>query len=63
LISASRDKELRIWNRKNLSLIQVLKAPRDQGHINSVNRLLWDRTNDLLYSTGDDKTIICWEID
>ena len=62
LISAGRDKEIRIWSAKSLELYQVLKAPRDQGHVNSVNRLLWDSKASLLYSTGDDKSIICWEI-
>lgn len=62
LISAGRDKEVRIWNAKSLELNQVLKAPRDNGHINSVNRLLWNDLASILYSTGDDKSIICWEI-
>ena len=63
LISAGRDKEIRIWSEKNMQLKQVLKAPRDNGHINSVNRLLWDADNNFLFSTGDDKSIICWEQD
>lgn len=62
LISAGRDKEIRIWTEESMQLKQVLKAPRDNGHINSVNRLLWDEANGYLFSTGDDKSIICWEV-
>ena len=62
LASASRDKEIRIWSSQTLELLQVLKTDRDGGHQNSVNTLYWDPLNELLFSAGDDNTIISWEI-
>ena len=62
LFSAGRDKEIRIWDINSLELQQVLKSPRDNGHVNSVNRLWWSDDLACLCSAGDDRSIIRWEI-
>lgn len=56
--TASRDKTIKIWDSKTFVLIKVLETIRDRGHINSVNRLLWE--NEYLISCSDDRTIILW---
>lgn len=59
--TASRDKAVKIWSAQNFELLKVLHRPRIQGHLNSVNRLLWI-TSDTLLSAGDDRTIIAWAV-
>ena len=59
--TASRDKTIKIWDADRFSLVKVLEIIRDGGHRNSVNRLLWSSTNNLLISAGDDRSIILWQ--
>ncbi|MBL7780850.1 MAG: WD40 repeat domain-containing protein [Saprospiraceae bacterium] len=57
--TASRDKTVKIWDTRSFSLLKVLDTIRDGGHINSVNRLLWQ--SDCLVSASDDRTVKIWE--
>ncbi len=59
--TASRDKTIRIWDASDFSLLKEINSLKNEGHVNSVNRLLW-LDNDHLISTGDDRTIIIWKI-
>lgn len=56
--TASRDKTIKIWDAATFQLLKVLETIRDQGHLNSVNRLLW--TPDYLISASDDRSLILW---
>lgn len=58
--TGSRDKTIKIWNAKTYELVKVLEMIRDEGHLNSVNALLWAK-NGTLVSAGDDRSIILWE--
>lgn len=58
--TASRDKTIRIWDSHNFELLKVLEGIRDQGHLNSVNCLLWQ--NEKLISASDDRSIVVWEM-
>jgi len=60
--TASRDKTIKLWDAKTFELKRVLDKEKDNGHINSVNKLLWDEKNHLLISTGDDRSIMGWQI-
>ncbi|MCB0706534.1 MAG: WD40 repeat domain-containing protein [Saprospiraceae bacterium] len=62
LASASRDRTVKIWDIQTLELLKVLEGPRDQGHLNSVNRLLWSGYENRLISASDDRTLIVWEV-
>lgn len=62
IASCSMDKCIRVWDRKNLQLKLVINKEKQDGHLNSVNKLLWSDYNDLLISTGDDRTIMVWEV-
>ena len=42
-------------------LLRIDKS-KNEGHTYSVNKLLWSDFNNYLISTGDDKTIMVWEI-
>ena len=60
--TASRDKTIKIWDADTYQLLKVIETVRDQGHLNSVNRLFWSTFNDYLVSCGDDRSIIIWDI-
>lgn len=61
ILSASRDKTIRVWTSDDLSLRKTLDAARDGGHVNSVNRLLWLAGTDSFVSVSDDRSICVWE--
>lgn len=62
IASASRDKTIKIWDAKSLELLKVLDLYKfEAAHVNSVNRLLWT-SNLQLFSAGDDKKILGWEV-
>lgn len=60
--TASRDKTIKIWDAQTFKLLKVLETIRDDGHINSVNRLLWTRHQNYLLSCSDDRSIKLWEM-
>lgn len=60
--TASRDKTIKIWDAQTFDLLKVIETVRDQGHLNSVNRLFWSDFNNYLVSCGDDRSIMIWEV-
>ena len=58
--TASRDKTVKVWNASDVSLLLRINKEKQEGHLNSVNKVIW--TNEGLVSTGDDRAIILWEI-
>jgi WD40 repeat protein len=59
--TGSRDKNIRIWDAQDFKLLKSIETVRDQGHINSVNRLLWTKQHGLV-SASDDRRLIIWDI-
>lgn len=59
LISASRDRTLRIWDTETMALKKVIDAFKG-GHSGSINQLLWH--GGLLYTASDDKTVRVFEV-
>jgi WD repeat-containing protein 61 len=60
--TVSMDKTLKIWDAKTDTLLKVVDKLRNEGHISSVNKLLW--INDVeLITCSDDRTIMMWRIE
>lgn len=59
--TASRDKTAKIWNAEKMEVMVRLDKEKYDGHINSVNTLLW-LNNNMFITAGDDRAIIVWEI-
>lgn len=62
LASASRDRTVKLWDTATLQPVRRMDQRKYGGHTHSVNRLLWVDDHRLL-STGDDRTIILWDIE
>jgi len=60
--TGSRDKTVKIWDAQTFEMLLRIDKDKFDGHINSVNKLLWSSHNNYLVSTGDDRAIIIWEI-
>ena len=60
--TASRDKTIKIWDANNLQFLYRIDKEKNEGHINSVNKLLWSKFENTLVSTGDDRSIMAWQI-
>lgn len=60
--SCSMDKTIKIWDAKTMKLLSVINKEKYDGHINSVNKLIWVKHNNTLLSTGDDRSIQAWKI-
>lgn len=59
--TASRDKTIKLWNANDASFLFRLDKEKFNGHLNSVNSILW-LNNNILVSAGDDRSIIVWQI-
>jgi WD40 repeat protein len=61
LITVSRDKSIRIWNRNDMTLLKSLSFDKG-GHINSVNDAVYFGELNHFVTCGDDRSLILWKI-
>jgi len=61
LLSSSMDKTIKLWDFENKTLMKVIDKEKYNGHISSVNKILWFDRNRFI-SCSDDRTIKCFEI-
>jgi len=62
VISASRDKTIKVWDVDTLKPLQRIQFPKSKGHTHSVNALLPLSINKYLISTGDDRRVKVWKV-
>lgn len=62
IATGSRDKTIKVWNLADLSVLVRIDAEKYDGHVNSVNKLVWSAYKDQLLSASDDRSIMAWEI-
>ncbi len=62
MITASRDKTMKIWDAETLDLIEKMDYKSHKGHTHSVNCLYWPEGKNYFISGGDDKKIMGWKI-
>lgn len=61
--TASRDKSIRLWSQDDLRLVKEISYPKFAAHLHSVNCLLWNQKQQVLYSAGDDGIVIAWKLE
>lgn len=59
--TASRDKTIKLWNADEMEVIARIDAEKYNGHLNSVNVLVWLDKNTFI-TAGDDRSVIAWKI-
>ncbi len=58
--TASRDKSMKVWDAETFALLLRCGKDGQDGHRNSVNRLLWNENG--LVSGSDDQSMIVWDL-
>lgn len=59
LVSCSRDKTIKVWDKKTMTIISRLDS-KSKGHKHSVNNIIKYKTN-MFFSCSDDGMIILWK--
>jgi len=72
--TASRDKTIKIWDAETFEVLYRIDKEKNEGHLNSVNKLLWMHTansespdplqgsEQRLISASDDRKLMVWSI-
>jgi WD40 repeat protein len=60
--TGSRDSSIKIWDPLTFELLKVINKDKFASHKSSIDKLWWSRYKDILVSSGDDRTIMLWEI-
>ena len=60
--TASRDKTIKIWDASSFDKPLRIDRKTHASHSHSVNALLWSDFDGRLYSAGDDRSIMVWEL-
>ena len=62
MATGGRDKTIKIWDPQTFEVLHRIDIDKNEGHKNSVNKLLWHHESGYLVSGSDDRTIMVWEV-
>ncbi|MFN7312818.1 MAG: WD40 repeat domain-containing protein [Bacteroidota bacterium] len=60
--TASMDKTIKLWKSENMQLLKVIDKARNDGHLSSVNKILWLSPTSFI-SAADDRVAMMWQIE
>lgn len=60
--TVSMDKTLKIWDASDFELLKVIDHARHNGHLSSVNKVMW-MDNLHLITCSDDRTAMLWQLE
>ncbi|MCC6753609.1 MAG: hypothetical protein IT266_06450 [Saprospiraceae bacterium] len=60
--TASRDRTVRLWDRRDFRLAEEISKPNFAAHDHSVNALWWDEDRRRLFTAGDDRQVLVWNL-
>lgn len=60
--TCSRDKTIKIWDANDMDILYRIDLEKNEGHKNSVNKIVWNNKTGQLISAGDDRNIMIWDI-
>ncbi|MCU0442777.1 MAG: WD40 repeat domain-containing protein [Bacteroidia bacterium] len=60
-VTVSMDKTIKLWDATTNELLKVVDKARNDGHMTSVNKVLWLSATEFV-TCSDDKTVMAWEV-
>ena len=61
--TGSRDKTIKIWDAHTFDVLTRIDKTNNDGHLNSVNKILWHKNSGHLISASDDRSVMVWKIE
>ncbi|MBL0340625.1 MAG: WD40 repeat domain-containing protein [Bacteroidetes bacterium] len=61
--TGSRDKTIKIWDANSFDVLVRIDKTNNDGHVNSVNKILWHKNSGHLISASDDRSVMVWNIE
>jgi len=61
--TGSRDKTIKIWDAISYEVINRIDKLKNEGHVNSVNKILWHKESGHLITASDDRSVMVWKIE
>ncbi len=60
--TASRDKTIKLWDSSTFEVLLRIDKEKNDGHVNSVNKLIWHQASGHLITGSDDRSVMIWKV-